>query len=44
VETGRDTAKGIRQISIESIKDFGVIGLKSWCFDAVVKYGIVHFY
>jgi hypothetical protein len=24
---------------IESIKDFGVIGLKSWCIYAVLKYG-----
>jgi hypothetical protein len=41
VETDRDTVKGIRQINIESFKGFGVIGPKSWCFDAVVRYGVV---
>jgi len=41
VETGRDTMKCIRQINVGSIKDFGVIGLKFWCFDAAIKYGIV---
>jgi hypothetical protein len=27
VETGRDTVKSIRQISVEAIKDFGGIGV-----------------